>query len=84
MRQMLDIHDNARYAGFARQLRHLMRARGWNQCDVAVSLVVSQATVSRWCAGTLRPGCGLLIALAELFDVEPRSLWVEDRRYGRA
>ena len=50
-------------------LRELRKALGYTQCEVAGSLDVDQATVSKWENGESFPRVETLLQIAKLYDV---------------
>ncbi len=62
-------------------IRQLREERGWSQELLARRLGVGQGTVSNWERGLKVPQPRTLLRLAELFDVSPEEIVVEQAEY---
>ena len=62
-------------------IRQLREERGWSQELLARRLGVGQGTVSNWERGLKVPQPRTLLRLAELFDVNPEEIVVEQAEY---
>ncbi len=62
-------------------VRQLREERGWSQELLARRLGVGQGTVSNWERGLKAPQPRTLSRLAELFDVSPEEIVVEQAQY---
>ena len=59
---------------FAENLKTLRKTRGLSQEELAIRLNVVRQTVSKWEKGLSVPDAGLLIRLAEIFEVSASEL----------
>ena len=59
---------------FAENLKTLRKAKGLSQEELAIRLNVVRQTVSKWEKGLSVPDAGLLIQLAEVFEVSVSEL----------
>lgn len=65
-------------------LVELREGRRLRRIDVAVRLGVDPTTVYLWESGRRRPNADNLLALADLYQVDPRSIRLPERRLKRA
>lgn len=71
--------DMKKIGGFLKELR---REKGLTQEQLAEILLVSGRTISRWETGTNMPDLGILIQIAEFYDVEVKEILDGERRNG--
>lgn len=63
-------------------LKHLRKEKGLTQEQLAEKFFVSSRTVSRWETGSNLPDVGLLVELADLYDVDIREIIDGERKCG--
>ena len=61
-------------------LKDLRKANGFTQEQVAVKLGTSSRTISRWETGAYMPDISLLVAIAEMYDVDVREIIDGERK----
>lgn len=61
-------------------LRDLRKANGFTQEQVAEKLGTSSRTISRWETGAYMPDISLLVAIAEMYDVDVREIIDGERK----
>lgn len=65
-----------------RFLKELRKEKGLTQEQLAETLFVSGRTVSRWETGTNMPDLGILVQMAEFYEVEVKEILDGERRNG--
>lgn len=70
------LEERSRKAMSSMSIAQLCKSKGYTQAEVARRIGVSRQTVSLWVQGKLVPSLKCLSALAELFGVEVRSIWL--------
>lgn len=68
--------EESRRQAMSMSIAQLCKSKGYTQAEVARRIGVSRQTVSLWVQGKLVPSLKCLSALAELFGVEVRSIWL--------
>lgn len=68
---------------FGKFLKELRNEKGMTQEQIAEQLNVSGRTVSRWETGSNMPDIGMLVELAEFFDVSITEIIDGERKSGR-
>ena len=63
-------------------LKHLRREKGLTQEQLAERFSVSSRTVSRWETGSNMPDVGMLVELADFYDVDIREIIDGERKSG--
>ena len=61
-------------------LKDLRKANGFTQEQVAEKLGTSSRTISRWETGAYMPDISLLVAIAEMYDVDVREIIDGERK----
>ena len=61
-------------------LKHLRKEKGLTQEQLAETFCVSSRTVSRWETGSNLPDVGILVELADFYDVDIREILDGERK----
>ena len=65
---------------FHEKLKELRKNRGLTQEELAEALYVSRTAISKWESGSNMPDVGLLIEIADFFDVDIREIIDGERK----
>jgi transcriptional regulator with XRE-family HTH domain len=71
--------SNGLYGLWGRKMKAYREVAGLSRKEAAMKLTVSGATLSRWEAGKVMPGDEKKLEIAELYGVEPRTLFPLER-----